>query len=295
MNKDTKMIIALVAILTVCASIAIIGVSESLAGEDSVTTTGTYRDESTGITFTLYSDKTAEATKVSGSPAILKVPGAFTIDGTQYSVVSIGKTFGSRDKIIEQVIFPASITQLKDGSIFNQASKLKIVTFEQGSKLTYIGNSAFVGCMALESLNLPEGLKEIGTNVLSFDYMNWSNKGTLYYNLYSLKQLVLPASLEKIGDGSFPTLIMDIKLAEGNKSFVIENGVLYDINKTTLIRAFNPQGDVQIPSTVKTIYSYAFRFQTSDVLTETLYTSTWLKLTENPIIVSYLTFYNNSG
>jgi len=283
LGKETKTIIALVAILVVCASIAIIGVSESLAGDESVTSTGTYYDQSTGITFTLYSDKTAEATKVSGSPAILKVPGEFIVDGTQYSVVSIGKAFGSRDKIIEQVIFPASVTELKDGSIFNQASKLKTVTFEEGSKLTYIGNSAFVGCMALENLDLPEGLKEIGTRVLSFDKMSWSNRGVLYYNLYSLKELVLPASLEKIGDGSFPTLIMDIKLAEGNNNFVIENGILYDINKTTLIRAFNPQGDVQIPSTVKTINPYALRFQTSDVMTETLYTSTWLGLTENPI------------
>ncbi len=279
MGKETKTIIALVAILVVCASVAIIGLSESLAGDESVTTVGTYFDDTSGITYTLYSNETAQATKIAGSPAEVTVLGTVTVDSKQYSVVSVDGQFGYRDKNVEQVTFSSSITELKDatrGGVFSEATKLKKVVFEQGSKLTYVGDKAFSGCMVLEQLELPEGLTEIGDNVLSCTSLS-----SKYYNLYSLKELTLPATLQNIGDGSLPNLMMDIKLAEGNTSFTIENGILYDKDKKTLIRAFNPQGDVKIPDTVERINSKAFNFQTSDVMGESTYKS--LGYAANPI------------
>ncbi len=287
-----KSVILMVAVLVSVSAYLVITNAESSVG-DSSKTSETYLDGSSGITFTLYDDMTAEATSLTVPQKKLTVPGTVEKDGVQYTVTSVGYKFGARDTTVEEIVFAASITELKGASgsynlfsIFLNATKLKSVYFEEGSKLTSIGNGAFSACIHLEKIVLPEGLTTIGKNVLTYttasSYIDGKNV-KLYYNLYSLEKLVLPSTLEKIGEGSLPNLAMTIELAEGNKSFAIENGILYDAGKTVLIRAFDPTGDITIPSTVKTIYPNAFNFQTSDVMSESVYKSKFIWFDENPV------------
>lgn len=292
MNRNIKaMILAIVAVLSVCATASIISEGGLYAEDTPVTTVGKYLDETSGITFTLYSDKTAEATTLTAPTKDLKIPSTVTSEDVEYTVTSINSSFKTMDSTVETLTIGASITKINDSTgswngFFRQASKLKTVTFEEGSKLTYIGDGAFRGCTALSTINLPEGLKEIGDYVFEYQTSNGylpTGMATLYYNLYNLSEITLPASLEKIGDGSLPTLVCNIKLAEGNSKFVIENGVLYDAEKTTVIRAFNPTGDIVIPDTVTKINTYAFSFQTSDVMPESTYTSRFFNYSENPV------------
>ena len=292
MNRSIKvMILAIVAVLSVCATASIISEGGLSAEDAPVTTVGKYLDETSGITFTLYSDQTAEATTLTSPAKELTIPSTVTSDGVDYTVTSISSSFKSMDSTVETLTIGASIEKINDSTgswsgFFRQASKLKTVTFEEGSKLTYIGDGAFRGCTALSTINLPEGLKEIGDYVFEYQTSNGylpTGRAVLYYNLYNLSEITLPASLEKIGDGSLPTLVCNIKLAEGNNNFVIENGVLYDAGKTTVIRAFNPTGDIVIPDTVTKINTYAFSFQTSDVMPESTYTSKFFNYSENPV------------
>lgn len=291
MNKSIKTaILAVVAIVTLCATVSIISEGGLSAEDTPVTTVGTYLDNDSGITFTLYSDQTAEATKLTAPSKDVVIPGKVVKDDIEYTVTSIAASFVRMNSTIETVTIAPSITEIKDGGdwtcAFSECSKLKTVTFEEGSKLTKIGKYAFAGCMSLSEINFPEGLKEIGDNAFSYKTSNGylpTGRATLYYNLYSLKEITLPASLEKIGDGAFPPLVFDIKLADGNKNFVIDNGILYNADKTVLIKAFNPTGDVTVPSTVTKINSYAFYYQTSDVMSEVVWTSKFFQYSENPV------------
>lgn len=58
------------------------------------------------------------------------------------------------------------------------------------STVKYIGKLAFAGCHALTSINLPEGVEEI-------DFHAFDGAGD------SIKQLVLPRSMKRLGAGSF--------------------------------------------------------------------------------------------
>jgi len=285
LNKRTELILVLAIVAAALAATIVVGTGEAVSG-DSPSTVGTYLDENSGITFTLYSDGTAEATTLTAPMKEVTIPGEVTSDGEKYTVTSVGGTFGSMSTVVEKVTFAASITELNDGSlrsgIFYEATKLKEVVFEEGSELKYIGGLAFSGCILLQKIELPEGLEEIGQNVFSC-VIDDGNNMKLYYNLYSLEEVVLPSTLKEIGEGSLPNLAMTIRLAEGNKSFEIENGILYNAGKTTLIKAFDPTGDITIPSTVKTICSNAFYIQTSDVMSETVYKSKFFNFVENPV------------
>ena len=281
MNKIMKiMILTIVTVLSVCAAATIVSEGGLSAEDTPVTTVGTYLDETSGVTFTLYSDQTAEATKLTAASKDVRIPSVVTSEGKDYNVISINAGFVRMNKVIETLTIGASIERIGDGDSYSGlcygCEKLEKVVFEEGSKLTYLGKGAFRGCMSLSSINLPEGLKEIGPQAFSYCTSNGYLPGgsaVLYYNMYSLSEITLPASLEKIGDGALPNLVCNIKLAEGSKNFVIENGILYDAGKTTVIRAFNPAGDIVIPDTVTKINAYAFNFQTSDVMEERVYTS----------------------
>lgn len=291
MNKIMKiMILTIVTVLSVCAAATIVSEGGLSAEDTPVTTVGTYLDETSGVTFTLYSDQTAEATKLTAASKDVRIPSVVTSEGKDYNVISINAGFVRMNKVIETLTIGASIERIGDGDSYSGlcygCEKLEKVVFEEGSKLTYLGKGAFRGCMSLSSINLPEGLKEIGPQAFSYCTSNGYLPGgsaVLYYNMYSLSEITLPASLEKIGDGALPNLVCNIKLAEGSKNFVIENGILYDAGKTTVIRAFNPAGDIVIPDTVTKINAYAFNFQTSDVMEERVYTSKFFNLSENPV------------
>lgn len=84
---------------------------------------------------------------------------------------------------IESVTIPSSVTEIK--SAFRRCINLKTVTFEQGSKLTFIADSAFSGCLKLTSINLPSSLKEMGQLVFA--------------NCENLTSLTVPAETKLYG------------------------------------------------------------------------------------------------
>lgn len=128
-------------------------------------------------------------------------------------------------------------------SAFNN-SGLRKVTFVDGFHARYIGSQAFANTK-LTTITLPEGLTEIGANVFS---------GSI-----SLKEIVLPASFDfeqiKLTGSLFNSAT--VKLSD-DSAYTIEDGVLYNKDKTVLYALMESKSNIIVPNGVVTINDYAF-------------------------------------
>lgn len=123
-------------------------------------------------------------------------------------------------------------------------SGLTKVTFNENVHVRYIGSEAFANTK-LKKITLPEGLTEIGSN--------------LFGGCLSLKEIELPASFDfeqiKLSGSLFNSAM--VKLSD-DSAYTIEDGVLYNKDKTVLYALMEDKNSVQIPNSVETISDYAF-------------------------------------
>ncbi len=109
--------------------------------------------------------------------------------------------------------------------------------------LQKIEEGVFQNCEKLTKITFPKTLKTIGKN--SF---NWCR---------NLKEVVIPASVDSIGYWAFDcNMVVDNQ----NKSYYSEDGVLYNKDKTKIVRfPSSRQGEFSIPNTVIDIENCCFR------------------------------------
>lgn len=110
-----------------------------------------------------------------------------------------------------------------------------------------IGDNAFEGCTKLTSIRIPSSTKKIGE--MAFSYC------------FSLESICIAESLEIIGKYAFCYCkgLTCISVNEDNLNFCSINGVLYNKNRTTLVRYPSKKtGNLSIPDTVREIEDYAF-------------------------------------
>jgi hypothetical protein len=128
------------------------------------------------------------------------------------------------------------------------ATKLTIPNKIQGYPVTCINNNALADCTALTSIIIPGSITKIG----DFAFSNCS----------SLTSITIPASVVSIGNGVFNhcSSLNTIQVNTNNLFYCNDDaGVLYNKNKTTLIRAPGAiSGDYQIPDSVISIADWAF-------------------------------------
>ena len=123
-------------------------------------------------------------------------------------------------------------------------SGLKSVVFAPDCVVRAIGDRAFANT-SLTSFSFPEGLVKWGANVFA---------GTI-----TLKEITLPASFNLSEIKLAGALFCDIMVNTAeNSAYVISDGVLYNADKTILLAVLGDTASVNIPSTVTTIYDYAF-------------------------------------
>ena len=145
-------------------------------------------------------------------------------------------------------------------------SDIKNVTVNEG--ITGIGNNAFYNA-PLTGIVLPETLESIGNNAFSYS---------------GIKSITIPSSVSSIGAGILMgsnietinlgnpsysisaiftgatdmSILNSITVDENNSLYSVENGVLYNKDKTTLIRVpATVSGQLVIPDTVTSISKYA--------------------------------------
>ena len=124
---------------------------------------------------------------------------------------------------------------------------LKRVTIPQ--TVTTIEEGAFDGCYCLDTIVLPNMLKKIGENA---------------FMSTGISTIEIPASVGSIGKDAFSicTKLTTINVAKGNPSYSSIDGVLFNHNKTRLIKMPN---NCQIcyfiiPNSVTSIDEHAFSF-----------------------------------
>lgn len=169
---------------------------------------------------------------------------------------------------LENITIPDSVTYIGSATFYNCYS-LKNVTIPDG--VTTINDSTFYNCSSLETVSIPETVTSIGYDA--------------FYYCYDLKNLTLPAGLTSIGTEAFYycsslesinipkgitglstnmlkgcSSLKEINVDEENPNLSSDDGVLFDKNKTVLIKY--PSGKTEtkytIPDGVNQITSYAF-------------------------------------
>ncbi len=126
-------------------------------------------------------------------------------------------------KSITSIVIPASVTVIADFA-FRSCDLLESITFEGNSKLTTIGRYAFDNCSSLKNIAIPKNVTEI--DFTAFDDCR---------------------SLEKI------------EVAEENKNYSSQDGILYDKTKTKIIHIPKAiKGAVTISDKITSINEQAF-------------------------------------
>lgn len=144
-------------------------------------------------------------------------------------------------------VIPKSVVAIGDEA-FQEMHLPQHANFTITKGLKYIGYKILGNYGGILNLIIEEGVKEIDLSYI----LDCAPAVTLY----------LPSTLESIGDKGFGEVdnTEHIHLADGNKHFCMDNGILYNYDKTKLLRCpVTKRGEVIIPEGVKTIGTYAFR------------------------------------
>lgn len=206
---------------------------------------------------------------------------------------------------LESIELPASLTEIpnrgtelfgtsKYYGLFSECSSLKRVTFEEGSKLTKIGNYAFSET-ALESFTFPSSVASVG----EFAFQNTklttltipatvTSLGTqafygceelvsvtlgsgiktlpsgVFGNCYALTAFTVPATVTSIDSSAFSSCdaIDGFKVDPANQSFRERDGVVYDLDWNIVLFPSSkttytiPAGTKKLPENFFTDYTF---------------------------------------
>ena len=144
---------------------------------------------------------------------------------------------------LSTIRIPDSVTSMGT-YVFNNCSSLKEITFPGG--MTNIGNNMFPYCSNLETVVFAEGVRSLGYDLCK--------------DCPNLKNVSIPSTLTNIGNNPFsycPNLT-NITVDAENPSFTVEDGVLFNKNKTKIVACPDTKDSYVIPSTVTTIGNGAF-------------------------------------
>ncbi len=178
---------------------------------------------------------------------------------------------------------PEAVTKLS--SAFSGCTSLVTVN---APGVVEIGNNTFKDCTSLDAVYVDSGLSEVGTSAFAgSSLLTTDGNGFTYATVHLLKEsgdpeparyimsYTVPAgwdgvlriasdyrnltgsifSGEAVREGVLEKL-ESIVVEEGN--YVLESGLVLTADKSTLVLAALAEGDVKLPSTLKTVSEYAF-------------------------------------
>ena len=168
--------------------------------------------------------------------------GSFTIPN---SVTSIGSMTFTSCNGLTGVTIPNSVTSIGNMA-FDGCTSLTSVTI--GNSVTSIGVHSFAQCFSLPSIIIPDSVTSIESGA--------------FWRCTSLTSVTIGNSVTSIGATSFDLCIKltAINVASGNNAYTSVNGVLYNKDKTTLVRyPAGKTGSFTIPDSVTSIWVGAFQ------------------------------------
>ncbi len=195
---------------------------------------GTSPESTGGVTF---------LTMFANNPALKKV----TISEPCTTIPAYG--FSSLPLALTEINLPNTITTIGH-SAFAHCRELTSITIPE--KVDSIGEYTFAYCDKLTSVIIPENVKSIG---------NFA-----FYNSYKLTSIDIPKNVTAIGKWAFGSCDSDsssvttsINVDSENANYSSEDGVLFNKDKTTLIRCPGGiAGNYTVPGSVTTIEDGAF-------------------------------------
>ncbi len=163
---------------------------------------------------------------------------------------------------------PATVTELGE-YCFHYGGKLEKITLPEGLKR--IGQRAFYFVDTLKEINLPEGLESIESNAFigcseltdirvpdSVTDLGWS----VFDSCSGLENVYLGSGIQSIEGELFTgcSSLVSITVSQDNQLLCVENGVLFNKDKTKLMKYPSKKEDKSytIPSTVTTVGREAF-------------------------------------
>lgn len=172
------------------------------------------------------------------------------------------------DIVIPETVNGYPVTEIAP-SAFAYCDKIESITVPDSVQV--IGENAFSDCVRLKSIRLPKGLKWLNYGTFNYcpslisveipDGTGGIGMG-VFYGCSSLEKIVIPASVAYIDSHPFIGCdnLRSITVDERNQYYVSENGVLFNKDKTTLIKypAQKNERSYFLPNSVKMIESYAF-------------------------------------
>jgi len=180
---------------------------------------------------------------------VLDDNGTLTISGT--GAMTNWNNYGSQppwyssNESIKKVIINNGVTNIGDYA-FDYCTILTSITIP--NSVTSIGNQAFFDCVSLTSITIPGSVTSIG---------EWA-----FDNCKSLISITIPGSVTSIGDRSFYgcSSLTSINVAQNNKNYSSEEGVLFNKNKTEIIHypAGKTEKTYTIPGSVTSIGDRSF-------------------------------------
>ena len=163
------------------------------------------------------------------------------------SVTSIGDVAFFGCSSLTSITIPDSVTSI-GGSAFRDCSNLTSITIPDS--VTRIGSDAFSGCSSLTSITIPSSVTSI---------YDWAFSGCS-----RLTSITIPNSVTSIYDWAFDCCekLTQINVDTANTAYSSENGVLFNKEKTELIRYPEGKADTSysIPSSVTSIGKGTFSY-----------------------------------
>lgn len=134
--------------------------------------------------------------------------------------------------------------------------------------VTSICRAAFEGCRLMTEFTIPGNVKNVGEFAFSLcDGLKTLiiEEGVEYLNgcfntASSTERIVIPSTLKSLGGNPFHKVanLQSFEIPNGNDYYKVEGNCVIDIDESKVLCAF--KNNVQIPSYIKTIGIYSFRF-----------------------------------
>lgn len=147
-------------------------------------------------------------------------------------------------KKVEHEGVKCEVTSIGD-SAFYQCKDLTSIVINKN--ITDIGNGAFNACTGLTAIDIPKSVTSIG---------NYA-----FYACSGLTAIKIHKTVTSIGIGAFAgcTALAELEIDKGNLNFRVEDGILYDKEKTHLLSCLGTKSGAYVaPSTVVKIDNAAF-------------------------------------
>lgn len=184
--------------------------------------------------------KTAELSNYNGNETEIEIPS----EVAGFKITSIGRAaFKDHTPYLTKITLPNTITTIQ-ASAFSGCNLLSSINIP--NSVTIIEDSAFGYCNHLPSIEFPESLKEIWTG--AFIYCS------------SLESVTIPKSVERLAAGAFALCdkLTSINVEEGNNKYCSIDGVVYNLDHTSIIMCPSGLYYLNIPDFVNTIHEYTF-------------------------------------